>query len=106
MAVLKQRQKSIEAKFARDAELEFHVRIRSFRFIAAWAASLRDDPANGADDLVQKLIREDMRVPGDDSAIAVLQEYLGDLADEALLRRKLKEFAQDARAVVLYDKAG
>ncbi|RYH07073.1 ATPase inhibitor subunit zeta [Tropicimonas sp. IMCC6043] len=106
MALFKHRQKSIEAKFARDEELEFQVRIRSLRFVASWAALLKGDPENGVDRLVERLIREHMRAPGDDSAIAILQEHLGDLADESLLRRKLDEFLQDARAVVLYDKAG
>lgn len=106
MVVLKQRYKSMEAKFACDEELEFRVRIWNLRFVAAWAVFLKGDPENGVDSLFERLIREHMRAPGDDSAIAILQEHLGDLADEALLRRKLDEFLQDARAVALYDKAG
>lgn len=106
MAVLEQRQKSMEAKFAREAELEFLVRVRAFRALATWGASLKGTPFDETEDLVQALIRADLRSPGDDGAIAVLQEHLGELVEEALLRRKLDAFTEEARAAAYSDRAG
>ncbi|MFD0982666.1 ATPase inhibitor subunit zeta [Tropicimonas aquimaris] len=100
MSAFKKREQSMEAKFARDGELAFQARIQAFRFIAGWAAQLKDDALSGERELVQELIREGLRSPGNDRTIAVLSNYLGDLADEALLHRKLEEFMRDATAVV------
>jgi hypothetical protein len=105
MSVFKQREKSMEAKFARDGELQFHARIQALRFLATWAAAMKGAAPAGERELVQTLVRENMRHPGDERIIAVTLDYLGDLAGESIIRSKLDEFGRDATAVTLMAKA-
>lgn len=105
MSVFKQRKQSVEAKFARDGELAFQARIHAFRCLAGWAAELKGDTPVGEQDLARDLIREALRFPGDDNAIAVAAKYLGYRADEALLRAKLIELQRDATAILGQAKA-
>lgn len=105
MDVFKERQKSMEARFAHEAELEFLVRVRAFRALAAWGSSLKATPSDQTEALVQAMIRADLRSSGDDGAIAVLQGHLGGLVDETLLRQQLDMVTQEARAAAYSNKA-
>ncbi|PRY22110.1 hypothetical protein CLV78_10734 [Aliiruegeria haliotis] len=105
MSVLKQRKQSMETKFARDGELEFHARIRAFRSLAAWARSENGGTSADEEAFVKALIREDMRQPGDEAALAVARDHLGGLVEDARLRAKLEEFTRDARSAAMLAKA-
>lgn len=97
MSLFKQRKRANEAKFAQDGEFEFQSRVRAFRHLAAWASSIKGDSEEQERDFAQTLIRENVRHSGDDKAVSLTLEYLGNLADEKTVRAKLVEFGREAR---------
>lgn len=97
MTLFDQRERAIEAKFARDSEIDFRARIRAFRFLAVWASTLKGETVAQAREFARTMIHEDVRHVGDDDVVRVARAYLGDLSDEPTVRRKFQEFIRESR---------
>lgn len=97
MTLFEHRERAIEAKFARDTEIDFRARIRAFRFLAVWASTLKGETVAQARDFARAVIHEDLRHVGDEDAVRVVRKYLGKLSDEATIRRKMQEFIHESR---------
>lgn len=97
MTLFHEREQAIEAKFARDEEIDFRARIRAFRFLAVWASTLKGETVAQARAFARSMIHEHVRHVGDDDVVRIAQTYLGGLADEATVRRKYQEFIRESK---------
>lgn len=101
--VFDDRQKGYEAKFARDAELEFRVTARRNRLIGLWAAERLGLTEAEADAYAKSVIQADFEEIGENDVIGKL---IGDLVkggiavSEIEIREKLSHFMEVARAQV------
>ncbi|MCV6586462.1 MAG: DUF1476 domain-containing protein [Marinibacterium sp.] len=106
MNTFKDREAAFEAKFAHDEHTLFIARMRRNRFMAVWASALKGETAEEARSYGRQLIHEDVSHPGevdDDVIVELLQEYLGDLTDEATIRAKLVEFLAEAKVQLVLE---
>jgi hypothetical protein len=97
MTLFHQHERAVEAKFVRDNEMDFRARIRAFRFLAVWASTLKGETVAQAREFARTMIHEDVRHIGDEDVVRVASAYLGDLSNEATVRRKFREFILESK---------
>ncbi len=97
MTLFDERERAVEAKFARDSELDFRARVRAFRFLAVWASTLKGETVAQAREFARSMIHADVRHVGDDDVVRVAAKYLGELSDETTIRRKFDEFIYESK---------
>lgn len=101
MTTFDDREKSFEAKFARDQELQFKATARRNKLLGLWAAGLLGKTGEAAEEYAKEIIRADFQEAGDDDVIARLAADLGGKATVDEIRAKLAEcFAQAKREIM------
>ena len=75
------------------------------RQLAGWAVGMTGDGEAQQQELVQQLIRESLRSPGNERLVSIALDYLGDQADGSDVLRRLEQFARQARADLQMPKA-
>lgn len=94
------RERSFEAKFARDEEMAFRIVARRNKLVAQWAAELMKLTPAETDSYAKEVVRAEFEEAGDEE---VLRKLMGDLtaADvdvgEADVRRALDQCEVEAR---------
>jgi len=94
------RERSFEAKFARDEEMAFRITARRNRLLGQWAAAEMRLTREEADAYATALVHADLEGGGDDD---VVRKLVGDMTaagldhDEATVRRALARQMIEAR---------
>ena len=100
MTTFDDRERSFEAKFARDDELAFRVTARRNRLLGQWAAAEMRLTREEGDAYATALVHADLEGGGDDD---VVRKLVGDMTaagldhDEATVRRALAQQMIEAR---------
>ncbi len=76
MSTFDDRERSFEAKFARDEEMAFRITARRNRLVGAWAADLMGLTSEEADAYCKAVVQADFEEAGDED---VIRKLLGDL---------------------------
>lgn len=76
MTTFDDREKAFEAKFARDAEMEFRVMARRNRLAGLWAAERLGLTVDEAESYARQVVQADFEEAGDDD---VIRKLMGDL---------------------------
>lgn len=100
MTTFDDRERSFEAKFARDQEMAFRVTARRNRLVAQWAAGLMKLTPAETDAYAKAVVQADFEEAGDEDAV---RKLVGDLTaagvdvTEVDVRRALDEQLVEAR---------
>ena len=98
------RERSFEAKFARDQEMAFRVVARRNRLVGQWAAAQMKLTPEETDAYAKAVVQADFEEAGDEDLV---RKLLGDLTaagvdvDEAAVRRALETQTIEARRQLL-----
>lgn len=95
MTTFQDRERSEEAKFARDEELRFRIQARRDRLLAQWAASRMGLSDGETESYVGDVVRADFEEPGDED---VIRKVLGDMLNAGI------EIEEDEVRAVFADK--
>ena len=102
MSAMNEREKGIEAAYARQEEQAFRLTARRNRLFGLWAArKLALEPGDASDAYVRGVVAADFEAPGDDDVIA---KVVGDFAAKGMavslaeVRAALAGAAVEARA--------
>lgn len=97
MTTFDDREAAYEAKFVRDAELEFMAQASRNKHVAFWAAALMGMSAEDAVRYAKDIIRIDLEAGGEEAVVSKLQVDLDGVANEDLVRQRMAEFLAEAR---------
>ena len=98
------RERSFEAKFARDEEMQFRIIARRNRLLGEWAARLMNLSDVETDSYAKDVVRADFEEAGDED---VIRKVLGDLTaagvevDDARIRETLDHKLVEARRQII-----
>lgn len=101
MTTFDDRERSYEAKFAHDANLQFKADARRNRLLGAWAAELLGKTDDAARDYALSVVAADFEEAGDEDVFRKLASDLSGKADEAEIRAKMAEMTLEARKQVI-----
>ena len=91
MSTFDEREDAFEAKFARDAEMQFKVEARRNKLLGLWAAELLGKSDDEANAYASEVVKADFEEPGDDDVLRKVAGDLGDLASQEDIRAKMNE---------------
>ena len=97
MTTFDDRERSYEAKFARDADLQFKAEARRNRLLGEWAAGLLGKSGEDAKAYALSVVTSDFEEPGDEDVFRKIAADLDGKADEAAIRAKMAELLGLAR---------
>ena len=97
MTIFDERERSYEAKFARDADLQFKAVARRNRLLGEWAAGLLGKSGEDAKAYALSVVTSDFEEPGDEDVFRKIAADLDGKADEAAIRAKMAELVGVAR---------
>ena len=98
------RERSFEAKFARDEEMQFRIIARRNRLLGEWAARLMNLSDVETEAYAKDVVRADFEEAGDED---VIRKVLGDLTaagvdvDDARIRETLEHKLVEARRQII-----
>lgn len=101
MTTFDERERSYEARFARDADLQFKAEARRNRLLGEWAAGLLGLTGEEAKAYALSVVTVDFERPGEDDVFAKVSADLAGRADEATIRARMGELRDLARQQVL-----
>ncbi|WBU55860.1 DUF1476 domain-containing protein [Paracoccus sediminicola] len=101
MTTFDDRERSYEAKFARDADLQFKAEARRNRLLGEWAAELLGKTGEDAKSYALTVVTSDFEEPGDEDVYRKLAADLEGKADEATIRAKMAELTGVARKQII-----
>ena len=101
MSTFDDRQRAHEAKFARDADLNFKAEARRNRLLGEWAAGLQGLTGEDAKAYALSVVTTDFDQPGEEDVFEKVAADLGHRADAATIRAKMAELREVARQQVL-----
>ncbi|MFD1797253.1 DUF1476 domain-containing protein [Paracoccus aurantiacus] len=97
MTTFDDRERSYEAKFARDADLQFKAEARRNRLLGEWAAEVLGKSGEDAKAYALTVVTSDFEEPGDEDVFRKVAADLEGKADEATIRAKMAELVAVAR---------
>lgn len=101
MTTFDDRERSYEAKFARDADLQFKAEARRNRLLGEWAAEMLGKTGEEAKAYALSVVTSDFEEPGDEDVFRKVAADLEGKIDEAGIRAKMAELVGVAREQVL-----
>lgn len=101
MTSFDERENAFENKFAHDEEMKFKAEARRNKLLGLWAAELLGKSGDDAADYAKEVIKSDFEEPGDEDVYRKVSGDLGDKADEATIRAKMKELMREAQAQIM-----
>jgi len=96
MTTFDNRENAFENKFAHDAETQFKITARRNKLLGLWAADLLGKSDAEAEAYAVEVIKSDFEEAGDEDVIRKVTADLANKADDAAIRGKLSEFAEQA----------
>ena len=103
MTTFDDRENAFENKFAHDAEMQFRAEARRNKLLGLWAAELLGKSGDDADAYAREVIKSDFEEAGDEDVYRKVSGDLGDKADEATIRGKMKELMAQAKAQLMQE---
>ncbi|TKW65820.1 MAG: DUF1476 domain-containing protein [Paracoccus denitrificans] len=97
MTTFDDRERSYEAKFARDADLQFKAEARRNRLLGEWAAEMLGKSGEEAKAYALTVVTSDFEEPGDEDVYRKVAADLEGKVDEAGIRAKMAELVAVAR---------
>ena len=97
MTTFDDRERSYEAKFARDADLQFKAEARRNRLLGEWAAEVLGKTGEEAKAYALTVVTSDFEEPGDEDVFRKVAADLDGKVDEAGIRAKMAELVGVAR---------
>lgn len=97
MTTFDDRERSYEAKFARDADLQFKAEARRNRLLGEWAAEVLGKTGEEAKAYALTVVTSDFEEPGDEDVFRKVAADLDGKVDEAGIRAKMAELVAVAR---------
>ncbi len=95
-------ERSFEAQFARDAELQFRVMARRDKLLGLWAAQKRGLGEAEADVYARSVVQEDFKEAGDEDVVRMVTGDLATLGvSEHDVRQALAGCAVEARRQIM-----
>lgn len=101
MTTFDERENAFENKFAHDAEMQFKAEARRNKLLGLWAAELMGKSGDDADAYAREVIKADFQEAGDEDVYRKVAGDLGDKADEATIRAKMRELLGLAKAQLM-----
>ncbi len=101
MTTFDDRENAFENKFAHDAEMQFKAEARCNKSLGLWAAELMGKSGEEATAYAGEVIRSDFEEAGNEDVFRKLSGDLGDKADEATIRTKMRELLAQAKAELM-----
>jgi hypothetical protein len=101
MTTFDEREAAFESKYAHDEQMQFLARMRRNRFMAVWASAKKGETVEQARKYGQELVHADLQHVSEDDVVQHVLTYLGDLTDEATVRRKMSELLAEAKDQVM-----
>ncbi|MDJ0628848.1 MAG: DUF1476 domain-containing protein [Rhodobacter sp.] len=101
MTTFDDRESAFENKFAHDAEMQFKAEARRNKLLGLWAAGLMGKSGDEAESYAREVIKADFEEAGDEDVYRKVSGDLGDLADEATIRTKMREMLAEAKSQLL-----
>jgi hypothetical protein len=95
------REKSFEAKWARDEELRFRTYARRNKLLGVWAAAEMGIADTEAETYAQEVIAADFEKPGEDDVFEKVRrdfDARGIAVSDHMIRRKMEELLATAKA--------
>ena len=105
MTTMKDRENAFENKFAHDAEMQFKAEARRNKLLGLWAADLLGKTGDEADAYAKEVVKADFEEAGDEDVYRKVSGDLGDRADEATIREKMRSFATEAKAQIMSEQS-
>lgn len=101
MASFDERERAFEAKFTRDAELQFKAEARRNKLIGLWAAEILGKSGDDAEAYARDVIRADFQEAGEADVVRKLMDDLGDRATAETIRAKMGEMLAEAKRQIM-----
>ena len=101
MTTFDDREHAFENKFAHDAEMQFKAEARRNKLLGLWAAELLGKSGDDAAAYAVDVVKSDFEEAGDEDVYRKVSGDLGDKADEATIRTKMKELLAEAKAQIM-----
>jgi hypothetical protein len=101
MSSFDDRENAFESKYAHDAEMQFKAEARRNKLLGLWAAELLGKSGDDADSYAKEVVKSDFEEAGDEDVYRKVSGDLGDKADEATIRAKMKELMIEAKTQVM-----
>ena len=104
MTTFDDREKSFEAKYHHDEELNFKIGVRRNKLLGLWAAEKLGITGADADAFAKEVVQSDFEKPGDDD---VVEKLVGDFAarnveiTEHAIRREMERLIAVAKAEIM-----
>ena len=95
------RESAFENKFAHDADMQFKAEARRNKLLGLWAADLMGKSGDEAAAYAREVIKADFEEAGDEDVYRKVSGDLGDAADEATIRDKMRELMAEAKAQLM-----
>ena len=101
MTTFDEREHAFENKFAHDAEMQFKAEARRNKLLGLWAAELLGKSGDEAEAYAQEVVKSDFEEAGDEDVFRKVSGDLGDLSDEATIRKTMLELMVVAKAQLM-----
>ncbi|MXY32711.1 MAG: DUF1476 domain-containing protein [Boseongicola sp. SB0664_bin_43] len=101
MSTFDEREDAFEAKFARDAEMQFKAEARRNKLLGLWAAELLGKTGDAASAYASEVVKADFEEPGDEDVLRKVAGDLGDLASREDIRSKMNELLVAAKTQLM-----
>jgi len=101
MTTFDDRENAFESKFAHDAEMQFKAEARRNKLLGLWAADLLGKSGDDAAAYAIEVVKSDFEEAGDEDVYRKVSGDLGDKADEATIRAKMKALSVEAKAQLM-----
>lgn len=101
MTTFDDREKSFEAKFAHDAEMQFRAEARRNKLVALWAAGLLGKSEDEAQAYVSEVIAADFEEAGIEDVVRKVAADLAGKASADEVRAKMSELLPVAKAQLM-----
>ncbi len=101
MSTFDDRENAFENKFAHDAEMQFKADARRNKLLGLWAADLMGKSGEAAAEYAREVVKSDFEEAGDEDVYRKVSGDLGDKADEATIRTKMRSLMVEAKAQLM-----
>ncbi len=101
MTTFDDRENAFESKFAHDADMRFRAEARRNKLLGLWAAGLMGKTGDKAEEYAKEVVKSDLEEAGHEDVFRKVSGDLGDKADEATIRAKMREFMDEAKKQIM-----
>ncbi|MDP4031467.1 MAG: DUF1476 domain-containing protein [Pseudorhodobacter sp.] len=101
MTTFDDRENAFEAKYARDADMQFRAEARRNKLLGLWAAELLGKTGQDAADYALSVVQADFEEAGHEDVVRKVAADLGEKSTPETIRAKLAELLPVAKAQLM-----